>query len=75
MIRIMKGNLLRGETEALVNTVNCVGPMGKGIALQFKKDIPGKFRTLSERMPRRGCAARSNACFRNQKDDWTKIYH
>ena len=32
-----KGDLLKTECEAIVNTVNCVGVMGKGIALQFKK--------------------------------------
>lgn len=43
MIGVAKGNLLRAETEALVNTVNCVGYMGKGIALQFKKEFPENF--------------------------------
>jgi len=33
MIEITHGNILRSEAEALVNTVNCVGFMGKGIAL------------------------------------------
>lgn len=40
MIEIVQGNLLRAEAEALVNTVNCVGVMGKGIALQFKQAWP-----------------------------------
>lgn len=31
------------DAEALVNTVNCVGYMGKGVALQFKKAFPGNF--------------------------------
>ena len=38
-----KGNLLNSEAEALVNAVNCVGVMGKGIALQFKKQFPRMF--------------------------------
>jgi len=38
MIFLAKGDLLKARTEALVNTVNCVGVMGKGIALQFKKN-------------------------------------
>lgn len=37
MITYGSGDLLRADTEALVNTVNCVGVMGKGIALQFKR--------------------------------------
>ena len=35
MIRFTQGNLLEAKTEALVNTVNTVGVMGKGIALQL----------------------------------------
>lgn len=38
------GNLLRADVEALVNTVNTVGVMGKGIALQFKKAYPANFK-------------------------------
>lgn len=37
MIKETKGNLLEAETEAIVNAVNCVGVMGKGLALQFRK--------------------------------------
>ncbi|MEW6113502.1 MAG: macro domain-containing protein [Thermodesulfobacteriota bacterium] len=43
MIEIAKGNLLTADVEALVNTVNCMGYMGKGIALQFKKAFPANF--------------------------------
>jgi O-acetyl-ADP-ribose deacetylase (regulator of RNase III) len=39
-----KGNLLRADTEALVNTVNCVGFMGRGIAAQFKRQFPANFK-------------------------------
>lgn len=44
MIEFKQGNLLEEKTEALVNTVNCVGVMGKGIALQFKQAFPENFR-------------------------------
>ena len=36
------GNLLEADVEALVNTVNTVGVMGKGIALQFRQTFPEK---------------------------------
>lgn len=39
-----RGNLLKADAEALVNTVNTVGVMGKGIALQFRKAFPDNFR-------------------------------
>jgi O-acetyl-ADP-ribose deacetylase (regulator of RNase III) len=44
MIELTRGNILNADVEALVNTVNCVGVMGKGIALQFKKAFPANFR-------------------------------
>lgn len=43
MIREATGNLLEADVEALVNTVNTVGVMGKGIALQFKHAYPEMF--------------------------------
>lgn len=44
MITYKQGNLLEADAEALVNTVNCVGVMGKGIALQFKQAFPDCFK-------------------------------
>lgn len=44
MIRYTTGNLLEADAEALVNTVNTVGIMGKGIALMFKEAFPDNFR-------------------------------
>lgn len=43
MIHYSEGNLLTADVEALVNTVNCVGVMGKGIALQFRQAFPANF--------------------------------
>ncbi|SEM26888.1 O-acetyl-ADP-ribose deacetylase (regulator of RNase III), contains Macro domain [bacterium A37T11] len=43
MIHYDSGNLLESKAEALVNTVNTVGVMGKGIALQFKNQFPHNF--------------------------------
>jgi O-acetyl-ADP-ribose deacetylase (regulator of RNase III) len=44
MISIGQGNLLGADVDALVNTVNTVGVMGKGIALQFKRAYPAMFK-------------------------------
>lgn len=43
MIRFTTGNLLEDTSEALVNTVNTVGIMGKGIALMFKEEFPDNY--------------------------------
>jgi len=48
MITYKTGNLLEASAEALVNTVNTVGVMGKGIALQFKTAFPENFKAYSD---------------------------
>ena len=48
MIKYTTGNILESKAEALVNTVNTVGVMGKGIALQFKKAFHNNFKAYSE---------------------------
>ncbi len=48
MLHFLKGNLLDSHAEALVNTVNTVGVMGKGIALQFKEAFPENNKKYSE---------------------------
>jgi O-acetyl-ADP-ribose deacetylase (regulator of RNase III) len=44
MIEYRTGDVLQADAEALVNTVNCVGIMGRGVALQFKNAYPENFR-------------------------------
>lgn len=43
MVSYVEGDILQARTDALVNTVNCVGVMGRGIALQFKRAFPRNF--------------------------------
>ncbi len=43
MIRVLIGNLFESQAQTWVNTVNCVGVMGKGVALEFKKRFPDMF--------------------------------
>lgn len=44
MIQFKQANLLESDAEAIVNTVNTVGVMGKGIALQFKNQYPNNYK-------------------------------
>lgn len=44
MITYKIGDIFKEEADAIVNTVNCVGVMGRGIALQFKKRFPENFK-------------------------------
>lgn len=43
MIKVLIGDLFKSNAQTLVNTVNCVGIMGKGIALEFKKRFPDMY--------------------------------
>ncbi len=49
MIRTLVGNIFESEAQTLVNTVNCVGIMGKGLALEFKKRFPDMYEDYVER--------------------------
>lgn len=47
MVEFKTGDILTEDAEALVNTVNCVGFMGRGIALQFKRAWPDNFKAYA----------------------------
>lgn len=48
MIEYKSGDIFTSEAEALVNTVNCVGVMGRGVALQFKNHYPENFKVYQQ---------------------------
>ena len=48
MIRFTQGDIFASGCQALVNPVNCVGVMGKGLALQFKRRFPANFASYAE---------------------------
>lgn len=52
MMKFLQGNLLEAPTEAVVNTVNTVGVMGKGIALMFKEAFPQNFHAYEDAVKR-----------------------
>jgi O-acetyl-ADP-ribose deacetylase (regulator of RNase III)/uncharacterized protein YwgA len=52
-MKILVGDILQSKAQTLVNTVNCVGVMGKGIALEFKKRFPEMFEDYAERCARK----------------------
>lgn len=52
MIKVLIGNLFESQAQTWVNTVNCVGVMGKGVALEFKKRFPDMFEDYQARCAR-----------------------
>ncbi len=53
MITVLVGNLFESKAQTIVNAVNCVGIMGKGIALEFKKRFPHMFKDYTTRCERK----------------------
>lgn len=51
-MQILIGDILESKAQTLVNTVNCVGVMGKGIALEFKNRFPDMYQDYLERCQR-----------------------
>lgn len=52
-MKILVGDILKSKAQTLINTVNCVGIMGKGIALEFKKRFPEMFEDYVKKCSRR----------------------
>lgn len=48
MIELTKGNILEADADGVVNTVNTVGHMGKGIALQFRRAFPKNYESYRQ---------------------------
>lgn len=61
MINYTTGDLLQSSSRALVNTVNTVGVMGKGIALHFKEAFPHNFSVYADACRRGEFAPRWDA--------------
>lgn len=49
MLKVLIGDMFSSQVQTLVNTVNCVGIMGKGVALEFKKRFPAMFKDYESR--------------------------
>lgn len=52
MVRVVVGNMFASNAQTWVNTVNCVGVMGKGIALEFRKRFPDMYEDYVQRCRR-----------------------
>jgi O-acetyl-ADP-ribose deacetylase (regulator of RNase III)/uncharacterized protein YwgA len=49
MVKVMMGDLFESKAQTIVNTINCVGIMGKGLALEFKKRFPDMYEDYVKR--------------------------
>ena len=74
MIELTQGDILFADTEALVNTVNCVGVMGRGMVLQFRKAYPVNFKIYEAAFKRHEVPPRKDAGLRNGSPDRASIH-
>ena len=70
MVTVKTGNLFESEAQTLVNAVICVGVMGKGLALEFKKRFPEMFEDYARRCERGEVRLRRPYLYRELLGPW-----
>ena len=73
MIRYIEGDIFKSPAQVLVNTVNTVGVMGKGIALEFKKRYPDMFQAYRDICDRRKLKTGSLMLY-YEPDHWVLLF-
>jgi O-acetyl-ADP-ribose deacetylase (regulator of RNase III)/uncharacterized protein YwgA len=83
MVKVITGDIFESKAQTLVNTVNCVGVMGKGIALEFKRRFPEMYEDYVARCKRRQVRLGEPYLFKRAtlpwvlnfptKDDWRSL--
>jgi O-acetyl-ADP-ribose deacetylase (regulator of RNase III)/uncharacterized protein YwgA len=69
-VKTLKGNLLDSKAQTLVNTVNCVGVMGKGIALEFKNHFPKMYQDYLDKCKRGDVKLGRPYLYRGDGEPW-----
>lgn len=70
MVKVLIGNIFDSSAQTIVNTVNCVGVMGKGIALEFKKRFPEMYMDYVQRCKRNEVKLGYPYLYKNSNTPW-----
>jgi O-acetyl-ADP-ribose deacetylase (regulator of RNase III)/uncharacterized protein YwgA len=70
MLTLLQGDLFQSDAQTLVNTVNCVGVMGKGVALEFKRRFPEMYEDYLLRCKMRSVRLGQPYLFRRLSPPW-----
>jgi O-acetyl-ADP-ribose deacetylase (regulator of RNase III)/uncharacterized protein YwgA len=70
MVKVQTGDMFTSKAQTLINTVNCVGVMGKGIALEFKNRYPEMFADYAARCERGGVKLGKPYLFKVSPNRW-----
>jgi len=74
VVRTLVGDIFRSTAQTLVNTVNCVGVMGKGIALEFRKRFPAMYDDYVRRCANGGVELGKPYLFRGPELPWVLLF-
>jgi len=69
-VKVVVGDLFKSRAQTLVNTVNCVGVMGKGVALGFKERFPDMFEDYVRRCERREVRLGRPYLYKGETEPW-----
>src|SRR2546426_11321948 len=70
MVSVRMGNIFESKAQTLVNTVNCVGIMGKGLALEFKQHFPDMYLNYVRRCEKHEVRIGQPYLFRRVTEPW-----
>lgn len=70
MVHVLVGDMFESKAQTLVNTVNCVGVMGKGVALEFKKRFPTMYEDYVQRCHAKQVRLGEPYLFRQMFEPW-----
>jgi len=70
MVNVLTGDLFESKAQTLVNTVNCVGVMGKGIALEFKNRFPDMFKDYEARCKKKQVKLGQPYLYKSLTEQW-----
>lgn len=70
MIKVLVGDMFKSNAQTLVNPINCVGVMGKGLALQFKNRFPDMFKDYVKRCHSKQVHLGQPYLFKNESSQW-----
>lgn len=74
MVEVIRGNLFDSSAQTLVNAVNCVGVMGKGIALEFRRRYPAMFADYQRRCRSKQVVIGRPYLYRHSDQRWIRNF-
>ncbi len=69
-MKVLIGDLFKSNAQTLVNTVNCIGVMGRGVALEFKEHFPDMYKDYARRCEQKEVRLGEPYLYRRATQPW-----